>query len=243
VSALAELAELRQAVESAERRVADARAEQGRAQRRLEAARTNLRLCDRDDVARLADVTSELSMVMAEVIEVPRAGGGVEYRDLAADERHAQAVAELDAAREAVESWRWTHAAQAGEELREQAREVAARYRPVLDQVQQLERDYAGLLAQWANLLEPLGIAADELPNSPVIAGRFDAVAPPMPLSLQRPDEMTPEGRARRDREDAHRRELERRRQAAADIAAQQATASGTPEVDPATGRLEVPTS
>jgi hypothetical protein len=245
VSALAELVELRGRVEQARRSVEAAQADQSRAGRRLSSARAAVRDCDPADADRMAQLTTELARVQAEVQEVllgEGSGARASVRDVAADARYTDAAQALVDAEAAVETWRWTRAEDAAAELRDQARDLIDRYRPVAAEVQKLEREFAALVAIWHPLLEPLGLTGDDMPESPAVHGRFSELSPPMPFALQRPEERTREARGKHERIQDQRREAQRRAEAEAGLAAEaEAASAGGPRVDPVTGQLEAP--
>jgi len=203
VSALEDQQALRDRLAEARIAVADAEMQRRRAPRLHESARAALRgyyaaldAGAEPDLEREAELNRTVNRLGASLVVRARGNGTDDVRCVAAEEA-------LVGAKLAVEDL-----------------ELADRYRPIALVVAALEREYSGELARWRQMLEPLGLALSDLPESPAQSTRFTTVMPPMPRALMRPDEMTPALRAASEARDRERRFEEAEERAAVELAA-----------------------
>lgn len=207
--------------------VAEAEAERRRAPRLHESARAALRgyyaaldAGAEPDPERERELTSRMNRLGASLVVRARGNGTDDVRCLAAEERLLAAKLAVEDLERELAAYRWTNTEALAAELAERARELADRYRPIALEVAALEREYSGELASWRQMLEPLGLALSDLPESPAQSTRFTTVMPPMPRALMRPDEMTPALRAASEARERERRFEEAEERAAVELAA-----------------------
>lgn len=225
MSARDDLRELRERVDLARQAVAAAERERGRAPRRYEQARAALREHHAavaagapENLEHERELAGDLARVIAEISTSDAGGPNAAWRDESAEARLADAQHALEDAERDVDAFLWTRSEDVAAELAAHARDVAARYAPVAAQIECLESEFHATLAGWREILEPLGIAARDLPKSPASSSRFSMISPPMPTGLMRDDEMSPVARATWEARQAAERDAAERAQIAASL-------------------------